>query len=489
MNTIWGICALNHDASITVIRDNKILFAGHSERYSKIKNDPHLHANLIEAATKFGQPDRVVWFERPIIKKTRQAFAHQWDEVMSVTPSEYLKNIGIDAPVSYINHHESHAAAGYFTSGFTDAAVVIVDSIGEWNTISVWKGSGPTLSKIYSANYPNSLGLLYSSVTHRVGLKPNEEEYILMGMAAYGTPKYYNDLKSDFIRDCTAPAFKLKKNLHKGMKWWRSDISSEQDFMDLAASVQKITEEFMCGITEWARKEVGAPNLVLMGGCALNCVANEKVARLGAFERIWIMPNPGDAGSSLGAALAYTKQHVTWESPYLGTNIDRTVNINEIVSALVAGEIVGIANGKAEFGPRALGNRSLLADPRGADVKNKVNDIKHRQRFRPFSPMVLEEHVHDYFDMSVVSSPYMQYTAQCIKPDLFPAICHIDGSSRVQTLTYEQNPVMHAILAEFYKRTGCPMLLNTSLNIKGQPLVDDWADAQLFQTKYNVRIF
>lgn len=489
MKIIWGVCALNHDASITVISNDKILFAGHSERYSKIKNDPHLHAQLIAAALEFGYPDKVVWFERPLLKKVRQAYAQQWDEVWSITPAEYLKNVGIDASVSYINHHESHAAAGYFTSGFDNAAVVIVDSIGEWNTISVWNARGNTLEQIYSANYPNSLGLLYSSVTHRVGLKPNEEEYILMGMAAYGTPIYYDDLKRDFIKDCTAPTFKLKKNLHKGIKRWRPDISTEQNFMDLAASVQKITEEFMCGITTWACKEVGSPNLVLMGGCALNCVANEKVARSGMFERIWIMPNPGDAGSSLGAALAYTKKHIIWDTPYLGTHIDRVVDIDGIVDALVSGEIVGIANGKAEFGPRALGNRSLLADPRGAEVKDKVNDIKHRQRFRPFSPMILEEFAHDYFDMSVASSPYMQYTAQCLKPDLFPAICHVDGSSRVQTLTHEQNPVMHSILTEFHKRTGCPMLLNTSLNIKGQPLVDDWADAQLFQTKYNVRIF
>jgi carbamoyltransferase len=273
------------------------------------------------------------------------------------------------------------------------------------------------------------------------------------------------------------------------MRWWREDLTTEQDFMDIAASVQKIAEEFMCDISRWAQKATGSNNLVLMGGCALNCVANEKIARMGLFKDIWIMPNPGDAGSSLGAILAYTCRQANWKHPYLGTNITRPFDMNGAVDALVAGEIIGVATGRAEFGPRALGNRSLLADPRGLTIKDRVNDIKKRQRFRPFAPIVLEQYAHEYFDLPVATSPYMQFTAPCKFPDEFPAICHVDGSSRVQTLNEEQNPVMFELLTKFFEKTGCPILLNTSLNIKGMPLVDSWDDALAFQNKYNVKIF
>jgi carbamoyltransferase len=490
MKTIWGICALNHDASITVMRGNEILFAGHAERYSRIKNDPFLNKELIAAAKRFGEPSELVWFEKPYVKKLRQAYAGQWGEVNSVTPLSYLKSADLSGfPIKYVSHHESHAAAGYFTSSFTDAAIVVVDAIGEWDTISVWHATGNDMKKIHSTRYPNSLGMLYSAVTQRIGLKPNEEEYILMGMAAYGTPVYYEDLKNDFVERYDAPNFKLKENIHRGMLWWREDITTEQDYMNLAASIQKITEEFMCDITRWASENIPSKNLVLMGGCALNCVANEKLARQNLFEDIWIMPNPGDAGSSLGCILAYTKQRATWVGPFLGTKIKRVFDVQSTVNALVKGDIIGMATGRSEYGPRALGNRSLLADPRGTTIKDRVNDIKKRQRFRPFAPMILEHLAHEYFDMPVKTSPYMQYTAKCLHPELYPAICHVDGSSRVQTINYDQNRIMFTVLEEFYKRTGCPMLLNTSLNIKGEPLVDTWADAIKFQNKYRVQMF
>ena len=490
MNIIWGVCALNHDASITVMRGNEILFAGHSERYSRIKNDPYLNDKLIADALTYGKPSELVWFEKPILKKSRQLYASQWHDVMSQTPAAYLKSTSLcDIPVTYVPHHESHAAAGYYTSKFNDAAVVVVDAIGEWDTISVWHAIGNTMTKVHSVQYPDSLGLLYSAVTHRIGLKPNEEEYILMGMAAYGKPVYYEDLMNDIVEDATAPNFRLRVNLHQGMRNWRPDIKSEQDYMNLAASVQLITENFMCDIARWARKNVPSPNLVLMGGCALNCVANEKIARTGLYDDIWIMPNPGDAGSSLGAILAHTKIKAAWHNPYLGTNISQPFKIGAAVDALCNGDIIGVAQGRAEFGPRALGNRSILADPRGDTIKDRVNDIKKRQRFRPFAPIVLEHLADKYFDMPVNTSPYMQFTAACLRSDLFPAICHVDGSSRVQTLNREQNPLMYELLNQFYKKTGCPILLNTSLNIKGEPLVDSWEDALRFQSKYNVKIF
>lgn len=490
MSVIWGVNALNHDASITVMHNDDILFSGHSERYSRIKNDGLLNNAIIKEASEFGLPDQIVWFEKPLLKKSRQLYASQWSELTSVTPEKYLKSLGLNVKdIKYVPHHMSHAASGFFSSKYNDAAIIVVDAIGEWDTISVWHGKENKLDKIQSSTYPDSLGLLYSAVTQRCGLKPNEEEYILMGMAAYGNPIYYDDIKNDFIETCSAPNFKLKLNIHRGIKWWRPDISTEQDFTNLAASVQKITEEFMCGIAKWAVNKCETPNLVIMGGCALNCVANEKIAQIEGVDSVWIMPNPGDAGSSLGAILAHTHRHANWVSPYLGTNIEKSIDISSVVSALCNQDIIGLAHGRAEYGPRALGNRSILADPRGATVKDRVNDIKHRQRFRPFAPMILEDYAEKYFDMPVKASPYMQFTAKCKVPEEFPAICHIDNSSRVQTLNYSQNPVMYEILYEFYNKTGCPMLLNTSLNIKGQPLVNTWQDAMLFKEKYGIQVF
>jgi carbamoyltransferase len=491
MKTIWGICALNHDASISVVRGDQILFAGHSERYSRVKNDPHLNVELIEAAASFGNPDEIIWFEKPISKKVRQAFAGQWGEVFSKTPKSYLASVGLgEIPVSFVPHHESHAAAGYFTSKFDNAAIIVIDAIGEWDTISVWHAQGNGLRKIWSEEYPNSLGMLYSAMTQRVGLKPNEEEYIMMGMAAYGNPSiYYNAINDDLIEHCPSPGFKLKQDVHRGIKDWRPDIKSQSEFLNLAASIQSITQDYLVSLAKWVRGNINSSNLVIMGGVALNCVANEKIARMNIFNNIWIMPNPGDAGSSLGCILAKEKLRIDWQGPYLGTNIDRPFDTDTVVDAIISDKIIGIATGRAEFGPRSLGNRSLIADPRGNSIKSQVNNIKKRQQFRPFAPIVLAEYATQYFDMPLATSPYMQFTSKCLRPDLFPAICHIDGSSRVQTLTQEQNPRIYKVLQEFYARTGCPILLNTSLNIKGEPLVDDWEDALEFQRLHNIKIF
>lgn len=490
MKTIWGISALNHDASITVVRDNEILFAGHAERYSRVKNDYKLNGALIYEASKFGSPDQIVWFEKPYAKKLRQLYAGQWDEVMSQTPKSYLKEIGLGyIPIEYIPHHMSHAAAGYYTSPFQDATVIVIDAIGEWDTISIWEAEGNSMRKVRSTQYPNSLGLLYSAMTQRIGLKPNEEEYILMGMAAYGKPRFFDDIMKDFVQYVGGPELILKDNLHRGIRGWKEELTSEADYMDMAASIQMFAEDFMVEITTWARNNLKSKNLVLMGGVALNCVANEKVARLNLFDDIWIMPNPGDAGSSLGCIAAYTQEKLNWKTPYLGTNIDREFDEKKIVKAIQEHKIIGIANGKSEFGPRALGNRSLIADPRGSSIKSRVNSIKKRQQFRPFAPMILEDFAHDYFDLPVKSSPYMQFTAMCKFPEQFPAICHVDNSSRVQTVNETQNPNVHSLLRLFYEKTGCPMLLNTSLNIKGEPLVDTWEDAIRFRKRHNIPMF
>lgn len=487
----WGISALSHDASLSVVDDADILFAGHSERYSKIKNDKYLNLDIVRAASDHGRPDKIVWFERPIIKKIRQGFSGEWDEVKKPLPKQYLSNIGLGGiPIEYVEHHKSHAAGGFYTSGFLDASIIVCDAIGEWDTTSIWHGFGHKITKAYEQKYPNSVGLFYSAITHRVGLKPNEEEFILMGMAAYGKPRFVEQMKKDLVDLSEVPLFKVKRNLHMGCAdWLDKHLSTEQDKYDLAASAQAIVEEYMLLLAEWVSKTMPSKNLVISGGVALNCVANEKIAASKLFENVWIMPNPGDAGSSLGAIAAASKRQLNWKHPYLGTNIDRDYDLEGILNGLRNDKILAIANGRAEFGPRALGNRSLIADPRGNTIKDQVNDIKKRQRFRPFAPMILEEYAHEFFDMPVKSSPYMQFTAKCKFPELFPAICHYDGSSRVQTVNKEQNENLYNLLTGFYHRTGCPILLNTSLNIKGQPLADTWEDAVKFGQKYNVKVY
>jgi carbamoyltransferase len=480
---IWGISANSHDAAITVIEDKEILFASQSERYSGVKNDAHLNSGIVIDAKRYGEPDLVVWYETPWLKSLRQLRSGQgW---ISNNVRKYLNQYNISAPFTTVGHHHSHAAGGYYTSNFDEAAILVIDAIGEFDTTTIWYGKGTKLEKKFSIKYPHSLGLWYSAMTQRVGLKPNEEEYILMGMAAYGDPfKYAPTMLEDFFD--SKHMLKLNHNLHRGCMWWRPELNTEQDKYDIAAATQFIYEMMFHDLLDEAKKLTGSKNLVLGGGCALNCVANSIAFQY--FERVWIMPNPGDAGNSLGAVLGYTNEHISFISPFLGYDIKGEYPIEGLTSELKNVKIVGVANGKAEFGPRALGNRSLLADPRGTGVKDKVNEIKRRQKFRPFAPSILQEHVHDYFHIVTPYSPYMQFVATCKRPDEFPAIIHIDGTSRVQTVTEQDNPGYYQLLKVWYEETGCPMLLNTSLNIKGKPIVNTIDDAKMFQNKYNIKV-
>jgi|TARA_B100001250_G_scaffold29152_2_gene23922 carbamoyltransferase len=463
----WGISAYNHNAAISVVKDDQILFASESERYSGIKNDSNIPENMIKEVLEYGEPDQIHWYENQLLKNIRRLYAGQKWKKLDIHPWIKRKRI------RYHGHHETHARAGFYTSPFDSATVLVVDAIGEFNTTSIWHATNKHLTKFWTENYPNSLGLFYSAITHRVGLKPNEEEYILMGMAAYGDPyKYYSHMKP-----------LLKQNLHRGCRNWLPGVQGQQDSFDIAASAQLIyTEEFE-KLVSLASATSPNKNLVLMGGCALNCVAN--YIALKYFDNVWIMPAPGDAGSSLGAAL---DKKVEWKGPYLGHNIEGDYPVTDIIKELKKDRLIGVANGRAEFGPRAFGNRSLLADPRGLQVKDKVNEIKRRQKFRPFAPVVMEEHAHELFDMLVSSSPYMQYVIRCKEPTKYPAIVHKDGTSRVQTVNKKQHLGLYTLLSEWYKETGCPMLLNTSLNIKGKPMVNTMADAKEFERTYNVRV-
>jgi carbamoyltransferase len=381
--------------------------------------------------------------------------------------------------VQTYNHHLCHAAAGFQTSPYDRATCVVIDAIGEFDTISIWgaeydKTGQACYKKLWSQSYPRSIGLFYSAITQRIGLHPLDEEYITMGMAAYGQPRY--------VEECRAL---LEDNLHIGIDpTWLGQAKNE----DIAASAQVVTEELIYSVMRRAQELNWSSNLVYQGGVALNCLANRKLGNY--FENIWIMPSPGDAGNSLGAAaLAYGKR-LRWRNAFLGHEIPGEYPVSAIVDHLQSNRIVGVASGRAEFGPRALGNRSLLADPRGHDIKDQVNEIKRRQKFRPFAPVILAEHVDEFFRMPRHwhRSPYMQSVADCRRPDLFPAICHVDGSSRVQTVEADGSGI-RKLLEAWYARTGCPLLLNTSLNIRGEPMVNDRADADRFQTAYNVSVF
>ena len=475
---VLGIASLGHDASVTLVEDDQILFAGHAERYSRVKNDGDVNLDLIHDAID-RPPDAIVWYERPVLKRLRMLLAGQ--SLWMPTIRRHLADLGLAGiPVFTVGHHHAHAAGGYFTSPFDDAAVLVVDAIGEMDTISLWHGQGDQLKRVWSQRYPHSLGLLYSAFTQRCGLKPNEEEYILMGMAAFGQPSLVEAIRTEFL-----DGFRLKRNVHRGIGDW----PEQADVFDLAASIQQVTEDYLLRLVQMARQMVPSRNLVLMGGVALNCVANSKIATCGAYDNLWIMPNPGDAGSSLGAIAAKYHRRLNWTTPYLGTDIARPFDHDGALQALLRGEVIGIANGRAEFGPRALGNRSLICDPRGATMKERVNQIKRREPFRPFAPVVKEACATAQFVMPMPSTPYMQFTAQVRRPDLYPAICHIDGTARVQTLTHEQNPSFYRLLDAFHRETGCPLLLNTSLNIKGQPLVNTWQDAEAFAALHRVALF
>jgi carbamoyltransferase len=470
----WGISSESHNAALSVFINDTLVFASESERFSGVKNDPQLNDGIIQYALKFGKPELVCWYENPYKKTLRQLLAGQG----------WIQNVKkyVDAPIKYYDHHYTHACAGYFTSKFDECCVVVIDAIGEFQTLTIWESKGNKLKLKFQRRYPHSVGLWYSAMTQRCGLKPNEEEYILMGMSAYGDKRTYeDDIYDDFIGWRTST---FNKNLHKGCKDWRPDIKNK---FDIAAATQGIYETIFRDILQTASSIVDSRNLVLMGGCALNCVANPIAYYY--FDDVWIMPAPGDNGSAIGAVLAHKKKHIDWHGPYLGYHIKSVASNREIVNHLMDHGLCGVARGRAEFGPRALGNRSLLADPRDPQIKSMVNDIKQRQQFRPFAPVIMEEYVHDYFRMPTSSSPYMQYAVKCRYSRKFPAIVHMDRTSRVQTVNRQQNAELYDLLKLWNEKTGCPMLLNTSLNIKGKPMVNDEKDCKEWEETYGVKVF
>jgi carbamoyltransferase len=471
---VLGINETSHDASVSLIKDGEILFAGHAERYSKKKNDWYVNDSLISDALQYGMPNAIAYYEKPLLKASRLA--------LKGGSGDWKPRYNLDGiPRKSFTHHYSHASAGYYTSRFNDAVIVVLDAIGEYNTSTIWVGEGENIKLKYKQNYPVSFGLFYSAFTQLIGLMPNQEEYIMMGMAAYGDyRKHYSKVIEYF------PSFTHQKyNFHKGIPDWQMPIRTEQDKFDIAAAVQKVYEDRLIEFMRYARQKTNKKNLVFMGGCALNSSSNTSLWKI--FDDIWIMPNPGDAGSSLGAAAALYGKHLNWNSPYLGHDLGGVYPVQQIVDGILKDGIVAVASGRAEYGPRALGNRSILADPRDPNIKDKVNRIKQRELFRPFAPVIMEECASKWFDMDF-TSPYMQYTVKCLQPDRVPSIVHADGTSRVQTVNREQHRGLYRVLNKFYLETGVPMLLNTSLNIKGQPLLNDKKDILAWEQEYNTKI-
>jgi carbamoyltransferase len=491
-----GISAGFHDAALSVIDSNgNIVFAGHSERYSKQKHDKHLSMGIVEDALTYCNGDvEIHYYERPWMKFLRQLRSGESPKLSSLSAKETIGTgllhklqDGRGGKVHTHNHHLSHAAAGFQTSPYDDATVVVIDAIGEFDTISIWnawydKNGKAQYKKLWGRKYPDSIGLFYSAMTERVGLRPLDEEYILMGMAAYGNPKPVDKMSKELIESYRN--VRLRHNLHTGVS---DTFLQGEDVMDIASSAQMIAEQLIMNVISKAKSLGGSKNLVYGGGVALNCLANRLLGNY--YDNIWIMPNPGDAGNSLGAACLGYGKRVNWTDAFLGYDIKGPYPANRIIDCLVTDKIVGVASGRAEFGPRALGNRSLLADPRGEEIKDKVNEIKRRQKFRPFAPVILEEYADSYFDMprGFSNSRYMQVIARCRHPDLFPAIVHADGTSRVQTVPKDGSGIRE-LLEKWYVLTGCPMLLNTSLNIRGEPMVNDRKDADRFEIMYNVKV-
>ena len=491
---ILGISAGFHDAAATVLdHRGDILFASSSERYSGHKNDENFCVDLIRELEQYNPIDTVAYYERPLFKQLRRLRAgqkFQWNKLgLKRVIHDQIGHARWDDVKHYQshNHHLCHAAGGFQTSPFDRATVVVIDAIGEFETITIWgaeydqKGLAK-YTRLYRQVYPHSIGLFYSAITERIGLHPLDEEYITMGMSAWGQSSWYPAMAQQVIEDFNEIRF--KNNLHTGFD--KTFLEAARD-EDIAAAAQALTEDLIQNVMYRARRTGWSNNLVYMGGVALNCLANRHLGKY--YENIWIMPAPGDAGSSLGAAALAHGRRINWTTAYLGHCIDGSYPVDDILAVLGTHGIVGVASGRAEFGPRALGNRSLLADPRGTKIKDQVNEIKRRQKFRPFAPVILEEVVDQYFDMPLGwgRSPYMQSVARCRQPDYFPAICHVDGTSRVQTVPPDGSGI-RKLLEAWYAQTGCPMLLNTSLNIRGEPMVNNRHDADRFEILYGVKV-
>jgi carbamoyltransferase len=462
-----GISEFFHDAGIAFITEHgDIEFAAHSERYSKIKNDPDLNIKLINM---IDAKDHVSYYE---LKDHQREFNFRTKNLDRVANPPIHNSLVCN---SWVNHHISHAAGAFYTRPWADknnTVILTIDGAGEQQTMGIYDHKFNLLENEYM---PRSIGMFYSWVTKFLGLRPLEDEYVVMGLASYGEPLLVNQFHDLYKSNLT------KGNIKNGIIKICKNMKDE----DIAASIQKFTEEKIIKYANIARRY--GTKLLYSGGVAQNIVANSLIKPL--FDDMWIPTAPSDSGSALGcAAHSYGRitgnDRINWEGPYLGYNIKREINPKKVVDHLLEHTYCGIANGRAEFGPRALGNRSLIADVR-YDVKDTVNKIKRRQKYRPFAPAILEEFVDQYFEGPV--NEYMQYTSKALHD--YKSVTHVDGTARVQVVKKDCKSVIRPILEEYYERTGVPMLLNTSLNIRGMPMVNDEKDAEAWERKYKVKVF
>ena len=477
-----GITECMHDASITFIDDQgNIEFAGEAERYSKVKNDANLHVAL---KSMIEPNDYITWFEDPMLRRMKLG-------LMKYTPVWVKSKYNVR---TFGNHHQSHCASAYYTRPWEsskDTVLLSIDGYGEYQSATIHNHK---FELLYEETYPRSIGSMYSIVTDMLGYKANQEEYIVMGMASFGEPKYVDDIRKAQDKICRYLNLeedhidKIGVNLSQvrpNLRMLLSQIFKNASNPDIAASLQLWAEQEILKLASRARKY--GSKLCYAGGVAQNVKANSLVREL--FDDMWIAINPTDGGCSLGAAarqyaLATGRDRVNWIDGYLGHDDGGDINPSDVTSYLLQKSMCGVVSGPAEFGPRALGNRSLLADPR-LDIKDTVNTIKRRQKFRPFAPVILEEFVNEYFEGP--TSRYMQYTAQA-KHD-YKSVTHVDGSARVQTVPENSRSIIRPILEEWYEKTGIPMLLNTSLNVRGKPICNDRYDAYQFEVTTGAKVF
>jgi carbamoyltransferase len=486
---IWGISAGADDAALSVIKDDQVVFASTADRFSGQLNDAHLNTGIVGYALNHGDPDYITFYEQPWHRLTRQLRAGQYHDVLhAYSVKQELEDLKVPEPRGfyYTDHQLAHASA-YYHSGFDNAAVLVLDTVGQWSTASVWLGRGTKLKCHWRMGYPNSLGLFYSAMTDRCGLRANSDELAFMGLASTGDyRKYYDLVKQDLItwKRYPTPRIKLRHNLHRGCRWWRQDIT---DVENIAAAVQKIYEEILFDIALFARGISNTDNLVIVGDCARNSSANQLLARRELFANIYIPPAVGDAGASLGSILAHSRKPVALPNNLLGYRIEGDYPVESALELLLQGQPVAIANGSAEFGDQSLGNRSILIDPRLVDAREQINAVKGRNSWETYCPAILDEHAERFYKVSANRSPYSHFTAKA-QGDHYPAVVHSDGTSKLQTIRESDNPGFYKLLSMWYQRTGCPMLLNTGLESPNQPMVNNLIQAQTWSNQHKISV-
>ena len=488
----YGIVSHNHDASLTVLDDNKILFASESERFSKVKNDPFLHADLIGyCIDNFGYPEKINYFENPvnIINIINSGFRHiKTKKTIEKYLSSYFPRKDIKDVLEFKDHHLCHAASGALTSGFEDAAVIVMDAFGQTSTVTVFHYTKGQFVEKFKLKYPDSIGLFYSTFTHRLGYMPNRDEYILMAMAAFGQPLYTDVIKEDFFDDFSLN-LRLKINCHRTINFYGATWDEQTKF-NIAASVQNIFTDYVLEVVKWARLNIESTNLVLAGGCFFNALTNTKIAQLGLYDHIWMHPIVGDGGSSMGAA-ALDAGPLEFTDASLGYELEeKTIDIDAIVKELLAGNAVGLAYGRSDFCPRGLTHRVILMDPRLDHAREVINKVKLRESFRPLALMVLDEDAPLLFETEPgVTYRYMQYIVKG-RGQSFDCECvkHIDNTSRI--LTVENTPsLMRDLLVKWKEASGCLALVSSSLNIKNQPVLNDENDIKQFIEQTGLPVF